>query len=98
MANRSIDLQHTQRKFRSIFVSNGTSLLRIHSPGQDRTNVVLNFTITTHSKVVVIFAMVSLKVSWPTTVKGDPKAPFSITPTPRCRGELPLYLDCPTYP
>ena len=31
-------------------------------------------------------------VSWPTVVEGDPKVPFSIATTPRCRGERNSFL------
>ena len=41
-----------------------------------------------------------VRYSWPTVVKGDPKAPFSITTISRCRGGrycfrwiAPLTLD-----
>ena len=40
------------------------------------------------------------KLSWPTIVGGNPKAPFSIATTLRCKGEgaLLLYLDSSTCP
>ena len=39
------------------------------------------------------------KVKLATIVEGDPKAPFSIATTPRCRGRaLLLSLDCSTLP
>ena len=40
------------------------------------------------------YAQINNKVKLVTLVEGDPKAPFSIATTPRCRGEcysIPLY-------
>ena len=41
---------------------------------------------------------VSKKVKLATKVEGDPKAPFSIATTPRCRGALLLPWIAPLYP
>ena len=38
------------------------------------------------------------KVKLVTEVGGDPESPFSIATTQRCRGELPLSLDCSHLP
>ena len=38
------------------------------------------------------------KVKLATIVEGNPKVPFSIATTPRCRGALLLSLECSTLP
>ena len=38
------------------------------------------------------------KVKLTTLVEGDPKAPFSIAATPKCKGVPLLSLDCSTLP
>ena len=51
-------------------------------------------------EVVVVSSSSSAIIIWPTEVKGDPKAPFSIATTARCSGgrfsfpsNAPLTLD-----
>ena len=36
--------------------------------------------------VYILYIYIYIYICWPTVVKGDPNAPFSIAPTLRCRG------------
>ena len=48
--------------------------------------------------IVIIYIIVS-KVKLATIVEGDPKAPFSIATTPRCReGRYSIPWIAPLYP
>ena len=53
----------------------------------------------THTYIYIYIYIYSKKVKLATIVKGDPKAPFSIATTPRCRGgRYSIPRIAPLYP
>ena len=65
---------------------------RVNYFGNYKPNVVIN-----PWNRIQFFTLAHKKVQLATIVEDDPKAPFSITTTPRCRGKaLLIYLHCST--